>query len=186
MIHAFRKYFLSLMYQPGISFLLLGVACYVLALATPAKALLLPGLLLMLAACLWGRLFRRRISKNFIMIRSVPLLEGPAHWMIFEDPEKAVRKLPCRQILHSIKEDSSLMDELPSGSYATITHAAFLKRIRKSERVVLEDTPQYLYSSTLRSVLKKQTGGRCKKCTSPCPGWKTPPRKFFLIRFAVL
>ena len=186
MTHAFRKYFFSLLYQPGSSLLAIGLICYIVSLVTPWKLLLIPGLLILAFCCVWLRFIgRHRISPNFIMIRSVPVLEGPAHWMIFAEPTKANRKQPCRENLRSLREDRALMDALPAGNYTTITHKPFLKAIQQSERVTMMEPPEYLYSDTLQGVLKKMTGKRCKRCASRCHAWTAPPRKFYLVRFNV-
>lgn len=182
-----KSRFYTILLMPGRTCFLLGVVLYLSALLFLSLPLLVSALLLWVTVLRWQRGMSQKLGHNFLLIPSMPLLDGTFYYFLCQRPQRNRTRQSCRELRHSLIEDrKQLPAQLPAGRYCTITHGNVLHVLQRCSNVVWEGEPRFLYRSTLRPILNQQSGGRCRHCKSRCCAWNAPERDFFLVHFRVL
>jgi len=172
--------------MPGRYLTAVVLVLYLIGLLLPSPLLLLICLPCMLFCIFWQHTQWKRVGNNFAVMPSIPFFDGKAYLFFYQKKQKNAKKLSCKALMCSLIDDkNNIPAQLRPGSYIAITHDSVLNIMRKSPNITLDAEPRFLYMSTLRSVLKAQTGGRCKRCKTPCAVWNAQARPFYLVRFSV-
>lgn len=186
MTRSFKSTFYTIAMTPGRTLFLLGAVFCILALLTLSLGFYLLALLFLVPCLIWQRKKRQYIGQNFLIMPSMPILDGKPYLFLCQRPRKNVKDLSCWHIQRSLIEDKqNIPAQLPKGNYCTITHESVLHILDKCDNITLDGEPRFLYTTTLRSILTAQTGGRCKRCKPRCRAWNTEARDFYLVRFTV-
>ena len=184
MKYKFNKIYYSLALQPGIRLLLIGVFCTCVGLISFSVVWELATIAIALVVLFWQRLTRQEVGENFIALRSMPILDGKPYYFIGQQAQKGAKHKQCRTLQYSLLRDKAALEQLPSGIYKTITHDGVLNVLRSSNRIqLISVTPAY--KADLRSILRMQSGKRCRRCKSRCKAWNSPPRQFYVVEFTI-
>ena len=185
MIQNFKRLFLSLLVQPCAIPTLFSACCILLGFIQFSVPWELIALTVLIPTAVWQRVTRRELGQNFILLRSIPLLDGPSHYFVCQRQRKGAAHMSCKALLQSLLQDKYSYDPLlPKGCYRAITHKGIIRILKENEHIELDGLIP-LYADTLRPILMKQTGGRCRRCKHRCASWKAKPRQFYLVSFTV-
>ena len=186
MIQNFKRFLLSVPVQPGTIPILLGAFCMLFGLLQLSVLWELIALVILIPTAVWQRVTRRELGQNFILLRSIPILDGTPYYFVCQKPQKNAAHMSCKMLLQSLLHDKYSYDpQLPKGHYRAITHNGIIRILKENEHIQLEGLIP-LYTDTLRPILTKQTGGRCRHCDRRCASWNAKPRQFYLVSFTVL
>ncbi len=186
MIQNIRMVFFGLLLQPGKTLTFLSTATLALSIAAHSAEGCLAAALLGAVVIVWQKSKSLSVGANFAIMPTMPLLDGKPYLFLYQKKRKGAKNVSCREHLRAlICDKNALGAALPAGEYKTITHDSALRVLRKCKNIQVIGEPVPLYRKSLRSILQAQTGGRCKRCKTPCTPFRSEPRKFYLVHFKV-
>ncbi len=186
MIQNIRMVFFGILFQPGKTLTFLSAATLTLSVAAHSADGCLAAALLGAVVIVWQKSKSRSVGVNFAIMPTMPLLDGKPYLFLYQKKRTGAKKVSCREHLRSLICDKYALDAaLPAGEYKTITHDSALRVLRECKSIQMIGEPVPLYRKSLRSILQAQTGGRCKRCKTPCTPFRSVPRNFYLVHFEV-
>ena len=186
MFRFFKTCWHCLLWQPGRTLTLLSLAVLVLSIALRCADGCFASVIVALPAAIWQKTKTKRIDTNFAIMPSMPILDGKPYLFLYQKTRKDVKNVSCHEQLRSlIRDKNTLGASLPAGNYTTITHDSVLRVFRKCGNIHIIGEPVMLYKDSLRMVISKEMGGRCRRCKAPCAAFRSEPRNFYLVHFSV-
>lgn len=177
MRQSFRRLVFRLSLDPRTPLYAITFLLYLGGLLFYHLILLILALIFVLWTECWVKRNSRTIGENF---RLLPAILG--HSVICQHQRKKGNS--CHDLRKSLIDDSKIFsDDLPEGTYQTITHDGVIRRLRREEGITIIGE-RYAYSGDLHQILRVETGDKCKRCSSKCYAWNAPPRPFYLVTFS--
>ena len=184
MTQRFNQFCYSFAIQPGSRLILLNLLCMSLGLISFSLVWQYAAIAIVLIVLLWEQMTRRSVGENFTLLRSMPLIDGQPYFYLCQEAQKDAAKQRCRTLQYSLLRDKAALEQLPSGTYKTITHDGVLNFLRTCHHIHdLTSVPAY--KADLRHILRKQSGGQCHRCKKRCMSWNSPPRQFYFVSFVI-
>lgn len=184
MTQRFNQFCYSFVIQPGSRLILLSLLCMSLGLISFSLVWQYTAIAIVLMVLLWEQMTRRSVGENFTLLRSMPLIDGQPYFYLCQEAQKDAAKQRCRTLQYSLLRDKAALEQLPSGTYKTITHDGVLNFLRTCHHIHdLTATPAY--KADLRHILRQQSGDQCRRCKKRCMSWNSPPRQFYFVSFVI-
>ena len=178
------KFCCSFVIQPGSRLILLSLLFMSLGLNSFSLVWQYAAIAIVLIALFWQHMTSLSVGENFAALRSIPIIDGKPYYYLCQVAQKGAAKKRCRTLQYSLLLDKAALEQLPSGTYKTLTHDGVLN-ILKSCHHIQNLTALPTYKADLRPILRKQSGGQCRRCKKHCMSWNSPPRQFYFVSFVI-